>query len=237
MSTTFDHDVLFFARQRPHTGYPPGWSTWDRHNGIHALASFGLPGVRGTRKRITRFASRYRAANLYERAKFHTPDMAGPTASGYSDLIRNSLYFAAAESLLTLLEIRAVQSGDLYPRAERDAILGALRRWDVGARILTAVHADTSPGRLVEQQVAEYLAGRDASPYVIAQAVRHSFVHGDLTPNVAGADPANLSAVLEVLDAALKAMMDREFGGRMQRFEEWRAALPAPTPGDPDIPF
>jgi hypothetical protein len=109
-----------------------------------------------------------------------------------------------------------------------------LRRCDPDSRILRAVDAETKAGTLVKRELTEYLAGRDASTYVIAYAVRNAFFHGDLTPNIAGADPANVVAVLRVLGAALKGMIDRELGGRMRAF---RANLPPPAPVPDGAPF
>lgn len=158
-----------------------------------------------------RFGARFRIAKAFQTASF-APGIARPTATTYSALVRFGLVYSAFEMFRK----------SLFATKGREWI--ALEEKFPAERVLRIVDEERKAGKTLLRRIAEFLdpksrarleaivAGSERSAFFLAEAVRHAYVHGDLTARTKGSSSESLRILVDALSEYLLMIMDETAG-------------------------
>jgi hypothetical protein len=188
--------------------YPPLFSTFQGGGIPHRMYGFSSTGA------VNRFAARYRFAKEFRAVRFET--YSAGTGAAYSSLCKFQFTFGAFEALRRAFNWSKNYATlepmlEKYPNDEWRARMAGL---PTVAKPL-AFMADHLESEGLREQCRRALKGTPYNILLISQAVRNSFDHGYLTPNVWQADPADVRGMCSILIFALFKIMDVEFTDRV----------------------
>jgi hypothetical protein len=178
-------------------------------------------GFSGSTADVNRFAARYRAAKCFSRVEFE--ELTAATADGYSSLVQLLLSYSAFEHFLRCIGTTLKQSHALLRDAERDGALVKLRSLQGQAALFSNLHQHLGPQ--YQRQVDAHLKNGACNPFYLAAGIRHAFAHGILTASPGNIPQQSVATVCRFLSRVLFRVMDREFGSRMDSFEEGLARV------------
>lgn len=191
--------------------YPPRWSEVDNY--LHVVEAGDL-GFHVSSGDLNRFASRYRlAASL---RSIDLDDYSQPVLRGYFALFGVFLAWSAFELFLRAVGCKQKEANGLLAPYDPQAVVGEVVSFDPEQRFFGFIH------RKARKDHREYVRAcftRESCNWTyLASAIRHIFVHGDLTPSACGADPLAVCSICSVLRDSLFRVMDGEFTRRADAF-------------------
>jgi hypothetical protein len=202
----------------PNAHHPPGWAQFDDLvKRSVPITSFSLVAD------ANRFRARYRLAKACR--GLNLEGYTEETARGYDALTRLMLTWGALEAFLRAISKTAGDLPVLLARYDTDGWLGTIRSGDPDGRYFRFI-AERITSRGLKEDVERHLRGDLCCATTLAQAVRHIFIHGVLTPNSNEATPGAVVVVCDALCEMLFAIMDREFSERVDQMRD-RGAGPA----------
>lgn len=194
----------------PYDDYPPHWVVLDRLGPRH----YGVTGFKRDLPFARRFGARYRFARSVKEIVLDGYSSAD-TRAGYSALTRLALTYSAFESMLALIGVSRKNAGTIltpYPIAKWVKDLTA---FDPPCSLFRFVESRTHP-KHEKAHLLRFLEGKNCDVTAIAAAMRHTFFHGELTPNAKDVDPKCVCRVCEYMILLLVGVMDREIESHLR---------------------
>lgn len=190
--------------------YPRAWKTY-----ITALkqgktsADFGFSASNGA---IVRFASRYRVAKSFQTIQLDGYSPA--TADGYAALLRVFLCWSAFEQFLLILSIEQRNLAPLLKPYNPDETIGQIKAIDRNRSFYNFLYARVNNAH--RQELDHYFQDDLQNITYLASAIRHVFVHGQLTPHANQTHPQRVAKIGTVISEFLLRVMDDEFEKQVQ---------------------
>lgn len=161
------------------------------------------------------YATRFRISKAFEGLNLHD-GIGSSTKAGYESLIRLLLTYSAYEKFSSAFGLTSRKQRTKIE--EKNGVDGRLTELRLHGKKITPLfdflHEHTSSASL-KQNLIEIRNCRDGSLVLLAEAVRHCFAHGSLTPNSWGQDPEIAATVFDLLSSHLMKIMEEETGPRM----------------------
>ena len=173
----------------------------------------------GRTRDLTRFANRYRVARSFRCVSLEGYSL--NTVGGYSGLIRLFLTWSAFEQFC---RITGLKKGNRLRYKGVDQLLKTYNADDVMERVRGydktnsfcdfLIEVTISPG--LKTSLRDFRNGNSTSPRILAEAVRHSFSHGELTPHAKGKKPQSIKKISDDLSEFFLAVMNSEFSKKVK---------------------
>lgn len=194
--------------------YPPFWRVLDQLGPL----SYSAIGLARPLPYARRFGARYRFAKSVQEIKL-AGYASADTCEGYSWLTRLAFTYTAFETMLALIGV---------PRKGAYVILKSypVAKWvkDLTSFDPPGVLFGFVEPRLTSNHetvnVKQFLAGKSCDVTALAAALRHIFLHGELTPNAGGCNPQAVCQICRYLHFMLFGIMDREIQARLERHDK-----------------
>lgn len=194
---------------------PPKWEVFDKHGPYIEGHKFG---VLTTVAYVNRFRARYRAAKALEAIGLR--DFSPATEPGYLALTKMLYAFSAFELFLPAIGIKQKKSDKLLSRYPVNDWVEKLRAADARDIIYQFVLEHGQLDSKHKHHVSQYLEKKPTNYTYLTSVIRHTFVHGHLTPSAGGAPIGQMGNICAVLVGSLFQIMDREFSERMSALEK-----------------
>lgn len=189
--------------------YPSNWATfsgfvrnygWDRF-GFHAPID-----------EINRFAARFRVAAAFNGVNLegYTPE----TQQGYSALMKVFLCWSAFEAFMRIMGFDRRTAGRVAETHGAADVAIRVAKVDSEKKFYEFIRARANKAH--QKELDRYLCGESHDVLYLASSIRHIFVHGDLTPNASGTNPAQTNLICSLLSDLCIEIMDDEFSSKIQ---------------------
>ncbi|MCY7363309.1 MAG: hypothetical protein LH629_14770 [Ignavibacteria bacterium] len=164
---------------------------------------------------VVRFSTRYRVAKSFEGVILK--DFSKATVDGYNALFRLFLSWSAFEQLLKITG--AKQSDEevarLFDSHESQKLCDSIRKYDKNNTLYLFIISQVNNSHKVE--IEKHFAGREINSSYLASAIRHIFVHGQLTPHTNNTNPKSLVKICDKMSYFLLQVMNSEFDNIVTR--------------------
>lgn len=213
----------------PKKDYPPYWRVLNRlgpefyHRiGFNRNLSFA-----------NRFGARYRFARSVTGVTLD--GYTSGTSAGYSALTKLAFTYSAFEGLLELIGIKRKDAQTVLKAYPFHKWCNEIRAFDSSCTLFCFVAGRVRP-KHEKDQLLQFIKGKPCDVAALAAGLRHIFLHGELTPNALGTDPAVSCQICEYLIGVLVSVIDREIEARLKPFENFEFKRFV-DPDDEDIPW
>lgn len=211
--------MSIIVRDNSLQNFPPGYVPWK---GLHERGHQAVnAGFAVSNAELFRFLNRYKVAQSFR--GINLDGFNSPTVDGYSALFRVMLVWSAFERFLVAIGLRQKDSTSLLVPYEPAKHVREVRKADYEARLFSFVrkHADKKP---TQDQLDDFLQGRDCNPTYLASSLRHIFAHGWLTPHAGRTNPERVARVCGLVCDFHMNVMDGEFERRVSSYAQSTSA-------------
>lgn len=202
-------------------GFPQGYKEYQRlFRKSHRVKDMGF---RGSPTDVNLFAHRLRMARAF--AGIQLDGYTEDTKVGYEGLLRVFLTHSALELFLPLLFPRATGKPSelrklvpLLAKYDQEKVLNMFDKFDQ-QKVFWSFFYDKCYKRN-QDYLDLCLSREEVNVGQISAGIRHIFVHGHLTPNVADAKPKSVRRICDTLSDFLIEFMDQEFCAKVEEYCE-----------------
>ena len=181
---------------------PPMWAEYEDRIQIAAFTSSFAPAAV-----VNRFRARYRFARSFEGLMMS--NYKEPTIRGYSALTKLTLHWTALEQLKRALSIESDSHFNISPELN-EVILNKLRQINSSNKFFRYLKTNIKHWHETAE-LNKFISNQPCKVLSLAKSTRHIFLHGQLTPNADGSDPADIVKICDLLSEFITEVMDTNF--------------------------
>lgn len=193
-----------------HDRFPSQWVDFSDFVRIYGWDRFDF---HGRIDEINRFAARFRLAASFTGVTLD--GYSAETQQGYSALMKVVLCWSAIEAFMKIMGLDRKALGRMAAAHGVADIATRVAEADSERKFYQFIRAHTT-NKLHQRELDLHLSGKTHDVLYLASSIRHIFVHGDLTPNAAGTNPAKTTLICRLLSELCIAIMDHEFSAKIQ---------------------
>lgn len=153
---------------------------------------------------INRLNARFRVANAEIDIKGYTE----PTKTGYVALLKIVLVWGAYELFRDIFSLKEKNVSDLIAESAARDIQDKIRKLDRHDSFYQAVAKEVKTKH--QKEINNFLNKDRCNTVSLAEAIRHTFVHGKITPNT-NSSPETITEICQMLSNTLLQIIDKKF--------------------------
>jgi translation elongation factor EF-G len=159
-------------------------------------------------QKVNRFRARYQVAMAFKAMQLE--GYSSDTTDGYESLTRVMFFWSAIEQMEhALTDCSPRHLAAKYP----EVTISGTERVDMNCeKFFKFIHARLE--KTLKSMMKDFLDDKDASAFTLAKSIRHIYVHGHLTPNVAGVSPLDIQMLCNKLCDVMRNVIEKEFSAR-----------------------